>query len=224
MSDDKITKYNEVPKKDRPVKKTLEDIPVVEAPLEVEKVRHKVPKGGVVKEKKRPLIERLVVGVVGPNGIKGIVTSLYSDIIVPNLQQMVFDSLSRGFYQMIFRTDAPPQYRGTYGGRTDYRTYSSGPAYTPPKVDTRTVRPKNHVERYYIQTRHDAEYVLNDLVDYSGRYGFATVADYYEALQVPTEFTHNSYGWTHQQMLTVRVLPENGVYYLDLPRPEQVAR
>lgn len=79
-----------------------------------------------------------------------------------------------------------------------------------------------HVGKYYIQSIHDAGLVLSLLRDYSKNHGFVTVADYYEAIEVPVGFTHNSYGWTYEQMLNVRVIPENGVYYLNLPRATHI--
>src|SRR5699024_8916098 len=77
-------------------------------------------------------------------------------------------------------------------------------------------------ETFLIADRHEAELVLHDLVTCASTYGTSSVADYLDILGIPSDFTHNGFGWTHQALSQVRIVPSSGAYYLDLPRPIQI--
>lgn len=219
-------KYNEI----KPVKqetKKAEDIPTVES-ADKKKSINKI-EGIVVAEKKKNIFERLVVGLAGPRGPKAIVADLYTETIVPAVQNMVYDSLMRGVQQAIFGDKHPGvPIRGVtqYHNMSRYPTMSTGPyanqVQTPPGTVT-TVNPRNMVETYLIADRHKAELALHELVTWASTYGVSSVADYLDMLGKPSDFTHNGFGWTYQTLSQVRIVPSSGAYYLDLPRPIQIA-
>lgn len=218
------TKYNDI----KPVKQETrkeEDHAKV-----VDDSKGTIPKieGVVIKPKKKNMVERLVVGLAGPNGVKGIVSDLYGNIIVPAIQHTLFDSVVRGAQQAIFGQDSQPG--TTFRGNTPYQNYSRYPAQQPitqqrsinqPSVNT--VSPKNVVERHLIADRSHAELALHELLTWASTYGVSSVADYLDMLGQPSDFTHNGFGWTYQTLSQVRIMPSSGAYYLDLPRPIQIA-
>lgn len=226
-TEEKKIKYNEIPSKPGEAvtvnEKTTTD-PSTDGRVSLKKVE-----GVVVAPKKKNILERLVVGIAGPNGVKGIVSNLYSEIIVPAIQQTLFDSVTRGFHQAIFGEGegaGPIVQRG----RTNYAQISQyhhtpaysipNPAATPNAVNQ--VHQKNTLEPMGIRDRSQAELALNELTVNASRYGVSSVADYLEILGQPSDFTHNGFGWTHHTLLGVRIIPRSGVYYLDLPRPVQI--
>lgn len=221
MSEEKKTKYNEIKSNPGEAKPVGEETVTVETTSKFKQVD-----GVVVQEKKKNMFERLVVGIAGPNGIKGIATNLYSDIIVPAIQQTLFDSITRGFQQAIFGDNTPGvQVRG----RTNYSQMSQ---YTPapypvhnPTIAPHTVNQvhqKNMLQQIGIRDRSQAELALNELTVNASRYGVSSVADYLEIMGQPSDFTHNGFGWTYNTLLGVRIIPGSGLYYLDLPRPVQI--
>lgn len=222
MSEEKKTKYNEIPS--NPGEAKSSDKVTAENPTETPS-KFKQVEGIVVETKKRNMFERLVVGIAGPNGVKGIVSNLYGDIIVPAIQQTFFDSIVRGAQQAIFGESNPGvQVRG----RTNYSQISQhqtpyvnhSPIHAPHSVGQ--VQQKNSIDQIGIRDRSQADLALSELLVYASKYGVASVADYMEIMSQPSVHTHNGWGWTYQTLLGVRIVPGGGLYYLDLPRPVQI--
>lgn len=206
--------YNEIAKVEKPVgSEAKEDIS--ENPE-----KFTIAKEQVVEPKKKGMFERLVVGLAGPNGVKGIAGNLYNEVIVPAVKQTMFDSIQRGFYQMIFGADKTPPGGYGYGRRENYTAYSQPATRSATVVET--VVPRNQVKRYYLKDHYAAEELLLRMREYAGQYDVILVADYMEMLGQPSTFTHNSFGWTRTQLENVRIIPDAGAYFLELPTPVQV--
>ncbi len=67
-----------------------------------------------------------------------------------------------------------------------------------------------------LATRSDAEEVLSTLVEYVDMYELVTVADFYDAVGVASDYTDTKYGWDDLREAYIR--PVRGGYIIEFPR------
>lgn len=208
--------YNKAEVKPQVVEKATEEV----MPAERQKAEQIVS----VKERKKGIFERLVVGIVGPDGLVGIGKYLSNEIIIPAVKDIVVNSLTSGINMAVYGDDRPRGGRAynRNGSRVNYTSYSSSPERnrTAPSRDTNR---RNDVGYYELEDRDSARKVLEGLLDLARQYQYATVADYYDMIGVETEFTHANFGWSYDTLVTTPIMSagRNG-YIIDLPRPVEL--
>ena len=123
-----------------------------------------------------------------------------SNPIKDKVQQIIVDKLDLLFYGNCL-------WRPAMSERTSYGYGNTTKRYYP-------VRPK--VDDIYFNTKFQAEHVLDELRIMIDRYGFVTVADYYDACGKLSKFTDSYYGW--DDLNDVKIIPrfQKG-YSLALP-------
>lgn len=214
--------------------------PAVEADAETGEIIEKPKMKAVVKQKpkkyKKGLMERLVVGLLGPDGVKAIGHRLNQEIVLPAVKNIIVDSITSGIHMAIYgRSEQPmsppPVQRNynRYGGNTGYsqgptRTNYQG-AYTPqqpvsPQTVSRMGARGNHVVEYVLGSRQEAVDILDALRDNILEYGTASVADYYDLLGEATEYTDNQWGWTDLRFTKIQAT--RGGYIVQLPPVEVI--
>lgn len=184
-----------------------------------------------VVKRKKGLMERLVGGLAGPDGVKSIGAFVGQDIIVPAFKNIIADSVTSAINMMMFGESGT---RGGYRPPSGYSTpsrqprtkydnrYTASGNYGPTTGGAgRTAQPTqsrmNAVEDYTIENRHEALDVLNKLQQDADMYGRVSVADYYDMIGVETTWSHNSYGWYSEHLMNVKVRPVRNGYILSLP-------
>ena len=233
MSEDKVNKYKGI----TPNQTTVEQAKEVEE-TEREKIESVVK--GKVKQKKKGLLERLVVGMIGPDGLPRVGDHILHNIVIPTVRNTAQTSLKTGI-DMLFRPDQPPtQY---YGGTpvnpyTQYHTtpqpkpvYSSRQnAYTPPsgvgtgRASLGQSRYNNRVEDYAIPSYEDALEVLARIRELAAQYGTVSVSDYYDLIGIDTQYTHALYGWRPEDLFTVNIRDVRDGFLLVLPPVVEIAK
>lgn len=187
-----------------------------------------------VKVKKEGLVERLVKGVIGPDGLPKVGRYLNQNVIMPSIRDIIVKSVQDGVSMMVYRQDMHrgpqsggySQNQGTDYGR-QYRQHGYGQSghQTKPQRNyareykepgqQQVLRDGVYLNQYMVANRDEAQSILNGLQEYILDYGQATVASYYQMLGIDTVFTDDSFGW--DDLRGVRVLPYNGSFVIDLP-------
>lgn len=189
----------------------------------------------VVKIQKKGLMERLVIGVLGPDGLPSIGKYLGSEVILPAVKNIVVDMVTSGINMAMYgqegrRGPKPPvNYSGpasnhwTKPPSTNYqgRYQSQSPSFNQTPVThaapaTRRVG-GNFVDEYIIADRNEALMALDSLMDTAREYGVVAVADYLDLIGIDAAFTDNTYGWTHEAMQQAAVMPTRDGFILKLP-------
>lgn len=119
---------------------------------------------------------------------------IWDDVIVPQMRDMLFETVTEGAQHMIYRESmgrpAPRKVRGRRGARTDYNASSRQPR--------RAIRKKskhNFTEEVF-DTRQEAQDALDNLQAALEEYGVVTVADVYDVLGITSsDFSDNNWGW-----------------------------
>src|SRR5690606_41700053 len=102
--------------------------------------------------------------------------------------------------------------------RFDDDRLSAGVARKPERSVSNRARTAHNFDDIGLETRVEAEEVIDQLFELVSKYGHASVADLYGLLGVTANYTDEKYGWTDLRGSKPVKVREG--YLLDLPRPE----
>lgn len=229
MSDKKV-EYEKIEKvtkdADEEVKDTEVEKPELEPLVDVQPKKYK-----------KGLMERLVVAVIGPDGLPSIGRRVNHEIIVPAVKDMLYETLTTGLHMAVFkgqdtgrgsskhtgsrnsvyessRQAAPTQYTNRYRSANTQRTTVT----REPEPSDMYRRNGGYVDQYLIKDRGVAQDILNAMLDRLSTYKQVSVADYYQMMEVPSVWTDSDIGWTDLRSARIGVV--RGGYVLELPRVE----
>lgn len=150
------------------------------------------------------------------------------DVIIPRARDMLFDAVEAGFERLIYgegprrRRPGNPGPYGDRGPNIDYAGISRGPARQAQQqhsILSRGSRARGSFDELVIQSRPEAEEVIDRMFDILSQYGQVSVAHLYELTGVQSSHTDIKWGWTQLRGAKPRPLRQGG-YILDLPEPE----
>jgi len=193
-----------------------------EEPKKIEKVVE-----GRVIVRKKPLGKRFIETFVGGD-MRTVGSYVMMEVLLPAVKDTIADAMTQGVERMLFgearstsrRSGARP---GTYNGYVSYNRYSPSSRSSLGRMGedrgpSRRARARHDFNEIILQTRAEAEEVIDRLFDLVSRYDQATVADLYELVGVTGNYTDDKWGWSDIRGAGVTRIT-NG-YLLDLPRPE----
>lgn len=146
-----------------------------------------------------------------------------NDIVIPAAKKSLSDGINNMTDIMIY---GEPQHRGTttVGRTVSYRSY-----YDSRDRDRRSEvvsRQSRVAARDYddiiLETRGEADAVLNEMTETIGKYDYVKVADLYDLVGLSHSYTDNNYGWDDLRDAYVERVPDG--YRLRLPRPMSIDR
>lgn len=145
------------------------------------------------------------------------------DVLIPAARDMIAETGSQYIEKLIFGDSRrrggsqPPQAGPT--GYVSYNRYAMGSRQTAPqRVLSRRARSQHDFDEIVLESRVEAEEVIDNLYEVVSRYGAVTVADLYELVGFQSAHTDNKWGWT--DIRGAGVSKVRGGYLLDLPEPQ----
>jgi hypothetical protein len=139
------------------------------------------------------------------------------DVAVPLLKELCFDIISKGAGMFFFGD------RGISSRRSTSERYGYGRGYTNyNRMSERRERqplPRRSSYSYddiWIETRGEAEAVLDRMDELLNTYGQVSIGDLYDLVDVTGSFTDYKYGWT--DLRTAEAVRSGGGYILKFPR------
>lgn len=168
----------------------------------------------VVQTKKRSVLRQIGDILVNQNN-ESIADYVVNNVLIPSVKNMWADALI-SIIELIFGTRRPISGSST---KTNYTKFSSGsakPAQSSIQEPERyAVTKKQDFEEVIFENRWEAEDVLDNLISAIMEYGSVNIADYYELINMPSNFTDNKYGWTN--LANAAIERVGGGYLLKLP-------
>lgn len=156
--------------------------------------------------------------------IKSTVKYVTFDVLLLSFREMVLDAINAGSERLMLgdsrRRGIHPPVSGPTG-YVSYNRYAMGGASrvgAPQRVMSRMARARHDFDEIILQSRTEAEEVIDRLFDLVGRYGTATVADLYELVGLTASHTDNKWGWSDLRGSGVTRVSTG--YLLDLPEPQ----
>jgi hypothetical protein len=178
---------------------------------------------GEVVRKKKSLRKRFSESLVAGDA-KSATRYVVLDVLRPAIMDMVVEAVSSGFEKLIYGESR--RYRGGSTslahpnpyGQVNYTRYS-----TPSRLSSsqralsRQARARHDFDEIILESRAEAESVIDGLYEVVSRYESATVADLYELVGLAASHTDNKWGWT--DIRGAGVSRGRDGYLLDLPDP-----
>jgi hypothetical protein len=207
MSDHEFPANNQASKADAPVKKDIQRV------TSSDPVRKK-------KSLRKQFSDTFVAG-----DFRGAVGYVVMDVMLPAAKDMIVEAGSQGIERLIFGETRRRGSRSPQAGPTGYVQYNrmSGPTVAsrisgPARAMSRAARSRFNFDELILESRTEAEEVIDRLFDLVSRYETASVADLYELVGITSTHTDHKWGWLDLHGAGVSRI--RGGYLLDLPEPE----
>lgn len=149
---------------------------------------------------------------------------IVSDVVVPAAKEVLHDVVNSYMDRMLGFDRGPSRRRvGSSRPATGRVNYSSSSIRRDPREEDRRrvistgSRAKHDFGEIVLESRAEAEEVIDRLRADLEDYGQVSIADLYDGLGVSSEFTDNKWGWYDLDDARVRYTRDG--YLLDLPRP-----
>lgn len=144
------------------------------------------------------------------------------EVLLPAAKDTVVEVITQGVEKLFFGDSR--RYRGTTQpqagptGYVSYNRYSMQSRMTAPqRVMSRQARARHDFDEIVMESRTEAEEVIDRLYEVISRYESATVADLYQLVGLSASHTDNKWGWT--DIRGSGVSRSRDGYVLDLPEP-----
>ncbi len=172
----------------------------------------------VVIEKRKPLLARIF-----GDHMQEVGTYILWDVLLPAAKSTISDIISNGI-EMVLYGEPGTKRRGGRMSRDRDRSYVSYNSIYGRKSRRQEEgssdrgRARHQFDDIIIESKPEAEEVLTVLVEAIEMYDSCTIADLYEAVGLPTEFTDHKWGWFN--LSSAYVKRDRYGYCLVLPKPE----
>lgn len=202
MAEVKIEKKEEVTEVDKKDEKVIK--PIVSTPAKV---------------KKKNAFEKAVDGFISEDA-KHIKEYVVGDVLIPAAKKAISDVITNGIDMLLYGKNGGRSSSRIPAQRVSYQSY-----YDRDRYSYNSSRPVERPRAYsfddiILQTRGEADAVLNEMDNIIRKYGFVKVADLYDLVGLTGSYTDNNYGWTSLKDASIRRV--NDGFLLVLPRPMEI--
>lgn len=140
---------------------------------------------------------------------------VFWDVALPKAKDMVLDMAQEGVSRLLFG-------ESRRGGRATGSTNTYHDRYNPDRAmgkdrQSRRARATHDFREVLIETRVEAEEVLDTLTELVDKFGTASVADFKTMVDLEPEYTDQNWGWDDVRDATVRRVGDR--YIIDIVRP-----
>lgn len=153
---------------------------------------------------------------------------LIYNVLIPAWKDMIIETGREGIEKLVrgesYRRRSSPQ--AGPRGYVSYNRYSTGPMgpdtrSEPPRSMSPRARARHDFDEIVLNTRAEAEEVIERMFDIVSRYESVTVADLYELVGVRATHVDNKWGWTDLRGAGVTRVKDG--YLLELPDLQPLA-
>lgn len=172
---------------------------------------------GDAKVRKKSGFEKLKDSLVSEDS-KNVKSYIITGVLIPSLKKAISDIVTTGI-DMILYGESRHSRNSSGGSKISYQKYYE--RETGYRTPTRVSPTYGYdVKEIIVDSRGEAESVLDQIEDLMSRYEAVTVSDYYDLVGVSGQFTDNYYGWTDMSGMRTRAV-RNG-WLIELPAPKQL--
>ena len=147
--------------------------------------------------------------------LKSLKKYVIEDLLIPNAQEMFLRTMEMWMFEDV-RANRSSSGGKKSAGWTERKQYDKPTSLTRERRESGTSKFIPEVDDIYLETRGDAEQVIEYLRDLLDTYEQVTVADLYQAVGKSADWTLNEIGW--EDLSGVYVTRTRRGYRLDMPR------
>lgn len=170
---------------------------------------------GTVKTKKKSELRKLsdvFISEDAPN----VKSYILMDVLVPAIKNAIEDVVINGIRMILRGETGARKGSGINASRVNYTKYSDN-RDSDYRYNSNRTRTGYQYDEIIIPNRGEAEEVLARMDEIIDNYGMVSVADLYDLVGVPGNYTDNKYGWTNIRNAKAERIREG--YLLKLPKP-----
>lgn len=180
---------------------------------------------GEATRRKTPLGKRMSRNILGGD-VQSVWGYMFGEVLVPAARNMIADALTGGVERAIFGDNVGPgrtRSRSVSSGNRDYNGISRGSRTMyreePRREISRRARSNHEFDEIVLETRMEAEEVLDRMESMIHKYDHVSIAEFYELCGISSNFTDNKWGWTEIHGWSIS-RARGGGYVINLPSPE----
>lgn len=175
--------------------------------------QEKVISGSAKKVKKNGLEKMADVFV--EEDLKSVRQSVMKENIIPGVKELISNTLHNAIDLIFFGESGHRKIK-----KNGYTNYSQ--IFTAKNTSGVPNKPRRGTRRSYeevcVETRDEAEDIMNALYDQIEQYGSASIMDLYDFAGLDTTWTDNDYGWDDISEATI-IRRAHDEYVIRMPRP-----
>jgi len=175
-----------------------------------------VVEGTVVQRKKGPIARVREAFLVEDSS--SVLVYLVQEVLVPAAKNTILEVFSQGLERSLYGETRRTPARS--GGYTAY--HKARDTYSDRRDLSRQARATHDFREVVLQSRADAEAVIDGLRELADQYGTTSVQDFYDLTEITGDYVDNKWGWTYEEVSRARVRVIRGGYLVDLPRPRPI--
>lgn len=187
-----------------------------EVPNEKREVKKVVSKP--VQTKKNEI--RRLADIFISEDVSNVKSYIWMDVLVPTIKKAIVDIVTDGVNMIFFGGTGNRNKINSNTSKISYRNFydqKDTPIYSQASSTA-----KFNYDDIIFETRGEAEAVREEMDNVIERYGFVTIADMYDMVELTPPFTSNKYGWSN--ISSSRVIKTRYGYVIDLPKAKPIER
>lgn len=161
--------------------------------LEKKKVEKVI--SGKAKVKKKSEAAKLTEKIISTEDVGNLKSYLLEDVIIPTIRNTIWDAITNSLDMLLFGGTGRSR-RKSLSNKVSYRDYYDKDRRSGSRVSERK-RTGYSFDDIILESRGEAEEVLERMDELIDTYSFASVADLYDLVGITCEYTDNKYGWTN---------------------------
>lgn len=166
---------------------------------------------GKVKTKKRSFFSKFKDEIISQDA-KSIKSFVFGDVLIPSIKKAISDIVTNGIEIILY---GETKGRRSTADRVSYRSYYD---YRNSRSDDRNISISStyNFDDIILDTRGEAQEVLDRMDELMDTYGLVRVADFYDLVGITGNYTDNKYGWTN--LRNASVIRVRDGYLIKMPR------
>ena len=167
--------------------------------------------------RKRSGIKRIKDDFISEDA-KNIKSFIFGDVLLPAMKKAIHDIFTEGIDIILYGESRGN--RRSAADRVSYRSYYDSGYSNYGRYSTRQADRRPSMYEYddiILNSRAEAEEVLDRLDELIAQYGLISVADLYDLVGISGDPTNNGYGWTSIRNAKVTRVREG--YMIEMPKP-----
>lgn len=186
---------------------------------------NKVISGEVI-ERKKGLGRKISETFMGVDA-KAVGSHVVFDVILPQLKGMAVDAGTQAIERLILgdaavgrRSSSSSSMTANRGRGSSYTAYNRYSGNNAPVNEEPAYVKSSDVREVIVDTRGDAQNVLDEMHRHLDQYQTVSVAEFYDLVGITGRFTDNQWGWTNLNAAGVSRVREG--FRIELPRPVSI--
>lgn len=168
---------------------------------------------GTAKTKKKNELAK-ITDVFISEDVRNVKNYILMDVLVPAIKDAIEDIITNGI-RMILRGETGSRKSDAHSSRVSYRSYSDY-SRRENRYENKPRATGYHYDDIILDSRGEAEEVLERMGELIDTYQMVTVADLFDLVGITGSYTDNKYGWTNIRNAEVVRVREG--YMIKLPK------